>query len=384
MVVWGRHERGSHAARGRDHAGGGRVVSPGMGPGLAGARRQDCVVPHGSGIVDVRHRIQRREAYLPIVHGPQPRWVQEVAHRAANRIVAPGHGCLSGPRGLEPRTCGLRVRCSTDTTGATAEGGTSDRRHYALWGALIQITPVTCPSGPSRIGRRWACRVFQGLPMVYAPGIPGAKTEFLGLKSRLIVPGKDAGVPAATSRGCAPRPAFSGWRYRGRLAPDLPIVEALTAASSQPGIGSGEGRIVPVVDDPNRATAAELTPVRRSGKGAFRAWSTAARGKGRAFPPSLLPWEQGARTQDASGGVPGTTHDTWASCPRRMRSPPAIPGRDPRFILVDGGAGRPCHRREPEGQDGIGRTDGREGTGQQGSHRGQMGPGRVGVPAGGF
>jgi hypothetical protein len=35
-------------------------------------------------------------------------------------------------------------------------------------------------------GAGWACRVFQGLPMVYAPGIPGAKTEFLGLKSRLI------------------------------------------------------------------------------------------------------------------------------------------------------------------------------------------------------
>jgi hypothetical protein len=44
------------------------------------------------------------------------------------------------------------------------------------------------------------------------------------------------------------------WRrcgHRGGLAPVLPVVQALAAASSRPGVGSGQGRVFPVVDDPN-------------------------------------------------------------------------------------------------------------------------------------
>jgi hypothetical protein len=40
-------------------------------------------------------------------------------------------------------------------------------------------------------------------------------------------------------------------RYRGGHAPVLPVVQALAAASSRPGVAGGLGRILPVMDDPN-------------------------------------------------------------------------------------------------------------------------------------
>ena len=92
--------------------------------------REHCLIPllhdtqlhqHVGSVSRIR-RSQRHpsgEAVSPLSRS------RDVTHQAEP------HSFPVGPRGFEPRTCGLRVRCSTDTTGATAEGGTSDRRHYA-------------------------------------------------------------------------------------------------------------------------------------------------------------------------------------------------------------------------------------------------------------
>lgn len=60
--------------------------------------------------------------------------------------------------------------------------------HLPIWPIAGRV-----PSGPDG--------AFQGSPMPYRPAFQGRRPESLRLKSRLIVPGMDAGIPAAISRG---------------------------------------------------------------------------------------------------------------------------------------------------------------------------------------
>lgn len=132
---------------------------------------------------------------------------------ASGLIAFAGQGAERGIWTIDPVSSGLtrlthgqdyRPRWSPDGSKILFQRFSFAVSLQSVWGAFIRITRFTGPLSPSRVGCRVDLTGLSRMPDALAPGLPGGRRpESLRLKSRLIVPGMDAGAPVATSRGRA-------------------------------------------------------------------------------------------------------------------------------------------------------------------------------------